>query len=150
MARGLKVWIYEVEGLNYLTKALISCTVTADQSVRKLRIITVVIICQRQNKYAFHTKKLHTFAKWNEWLIQSPKSQGSIPKTTIIQIPLVSSKICSAYRKDPKFRTGWSGQIVQTQIRLLLEQSDQSLHYLQYCLHLLDALFFGKPSFFQF
>ena len=32
------------------------------------------------------------------------------------------------------FWTDWSGQIVQTQIRLLLqEQSDQGLHYLQYC-----------------
>ena len=42
-------------------------------------------------------------------------------------------------------------QIVQTQIRLLLEeQSDQGLHYLQYCLHLLGALFCGKTSFFNF
>ena len=47
------------------------------------------------------------------------------------------------------FRTDWSGQIVQTQIRLLLEeQSDQGLHCLQYCLHLLDALLYGKTSFF--
>ena len=45
------------------------------------------------------------------------------------------------------FRTDWSGQIVQTQIRLLLEeQSDQSLHYLQNSLHLLDALLYGKTS----
>ena len=36
------------------------------------------------------------------------------------------------------FRTDQSGQIVKTLIRLLLEeQSDQGLHYLQYCLHLL-------------
>ena len=50
------------------------------------------------------------------------------------------------------FRTGWSGQILQTQIRLLLEeQSDQDLHHLQYCLHFLDALLLnGKASFFQF
>ena len=48
------------------------------------------------------------------------------------------------------FRTDWSGQIVQTQIRLLLEeQSDQGLHYLQYCVHLLDALLYGKNVFFQ-
>ena len=39
------------------------------------------------------------------------------------------------------FRTDWSGQTVQTQIRLLLEeQSDQGLHSLQFWLHLLDAL----------
>ena len=39
------------------------------------------------------------------------------------------------------FRTDRSRQTVQTQIRLLLEdQSDQGLHYLQYCLHVLDAL----------
>ena len=49
------------------------------------------------------------------------------------------------------FRTDCSGQIVQTQIRLLLEeQSDQGLHYLQYCLHLLDALLYCKTFFFQF
>ena len=49
------------------------------------------------------------------------------------------------------FRTDWSGQIVQTQIRLLLEeQSDQGLHCLQYCLHLFDALLYGKTSLFEF
>ena len=38
-------------------------------------------------------------------------------------------------------RTDRSGQTVQTQIRLLLqEQSDQGLHCLQFPLHLLDAL----------
>ena len=40
---------------------------------------------------------------------------------------------------------------VQTQIRLLLyqtaQQSDQGLHCLQFCLHPLDALFYGKASF---
>ena len=41
----------------------------------------------------------------------------------------------------PSFRTVRSGQTVQTQIRLLLEeQSDQGLHCLQFCLHLLIAL----------
>ena len=44
-------------------------------------------------------------------------------------------------------RTDWSGQIVQTQIRLLLEeQSDQGLYYLQYC----DALLYGKTTFSSF
>ena len=39
------------------------------------------------------------------------------------------------------FRTDRSGQTVQTQIRLLLEErSDQGLHCLQFPLHLLDAL----------
>ena len=41
------------------------------------------------------------------------------------------------------FRTDRSGQTVQTQIRLLLvdpDQSDQGLHCLQFPLHLLDAL----------
>ena len=39
------------------------------------------------------------------------------------------------------FWTDMSGQTVQTQIRLLLEeQSDQGLHCLQFWLHLLDAL----------
>ena len=49
------------------------------------------------------------------------------------------------------FWTEWSRQIVQTQIRLLLEeQSDQGLHYLHYCLHLFDALLYGKTSFSSF
>ena len=39
------------------------------------------------------------------------------------------------------FQTDRSGQTVQTQIRLLLdEQSDQGLYGLQFPLHLLDAL----------
>ena len=43
------------------------------------------------------------------------------------------------------FRTGRPGQTVQTQIRLLLqEQSDQGLHCLQFHLHLLEALLYGK------
>ena len=42
------------------------------------------------------------------------------------------------YRNDPKFWTDKSGQTVQTQIRLLLEeQSDQGLHCLLFHLHLL-------------
>ena len=41
------------------------------------------------------------------------------------------------------FRTDRSGQTVQTQIRLLLEeQSDQGLHCLPFCLHRLDALLY--------
>ena len=48
------------------------------------------------------------------------------------------------------FRTDWSGQIVQTQIRLPLEeQSEQGLLCLQYCLHHLDALLYGKTSLFE-
>ena len=39
-----------------------------------------------------------------------------------------------------RFWTDRSGQTVQTQIRLLEEQSDQGLHCLQFPLHLLDAL----------
>ena len=61
------------------------------------------------------------------------------------------SKLLSMYGNDPKFSTDWSGLIVQTQIRLLLEeQSDQGHHYLLYCLHFLDALHVGKTSFSSF
>ena len=43
------------------------------------------------------------------------------------------------------------GQTVQTQTRLLLEeQSDQSLHSLQFRLHLLGALLFGNAILFKF
>ena len=39
------------------------------------------------------------------------------------------------------FRTDWSGQTVQTQIRLLLEeQSDQGLHCLLFHSHLFDEI----------
>ena len=48
------------------------------------------------------------------------------------------------------FRTDRSEQTVQTQIRLLLEeQSDQGLHCLQFRLHLLGALLFGKTILFK-
>ena len=53
------------------------------------------------------------------------------------------------------FRTDRSGQTVQTQIRPLLgehsdQQSDQGLHCLQFRLHLLGALLFGKAMLFNF
>ena len=49
------------------------------------------------------------------------------------------------------FRADRLGQTVQTQIRLLLEeQSDQGLHCLQFHLHLLEALLYGKTTLFQF
>ena len=48
------------------------------------------------------------------------------------------------------FRTNRSWQTVQTQIRLLLEQSDQSLHCLLFCLHLFDEIPLGLASLFEF
>ena len=62
------------------------------------------------------------------------------------------------------FRTDRSRQTVQTQIRLLLEeqtvqtqirpflqeQYDQGLHCLQFRLHLLDALLYGKTNLVKF
>ena len=49
------------------------------------------------------------------------------------------------------FWTDRSGQTVQTQIRLLLEeQSDQGLHCLQFRLHFFGALLFGKAMLFKF
>ena len=44
------------------------------------------------------------------------------------------------------FRTDRPGQTVQTQIRLLEEQSDQGLHCLPYRLHRLDSLVYGKAT----
>ena len=45
------------------------------------------------------------------------------------------------------FRTDMPGQTVQTQIRLLLEeQSDQGLHCLQFRLHRLDSLLYGRAT----
>ena len=49
------------------------------------------------------------------------------------------------------FRTDRSGQTVQTQIRLLLEeQSDQGLHCLQFHLHFFDEIPEGLASLFEF
>ena len=49
------------------------------------------------------------------------------------------------------FRTDRSGQTVQTQIRLLLEeQSDQGLHCLLFLLHLFDEIPSGLASLFDF
>ena len=49
------------------------------------------------------------------------------------------------------FRTDGSGQTVQTQIRLLLEeQSDQGLPCLLFRLHLLDTFLNGKATLFKF
>ena len=45
------------------------------------------------------------------------------------------------------FRTDRSGQTVQTQIRLLLEeQSDRGLHCLPFHLHCLDSLLYGRAT----
>ena len=51
-------------------------------------------------------------------------------------------RLSPLYRNDPKFfRTDRSGQTVQTQIKLLLEEkSDQGLHCLLFHLHLFDEI----------
>ena len=48
------------------------------------------------------------------------------------------------------FRTDMPGQTVQTQIRLLEEQSDQGLHCLPFRLHRLDSLLYGRAILFKF
>ena len=49
------------------------------------------------------------------------------------------------------FRTDSSGQTVQTQIRLLLdEQSDQGFHCLVFHLHVIDKIHSGLASLFEF
>ena len=49
------------------------------------------------------------------------------------------------------FWTDRSGVTVQTQIRLSLEEkSNKGLHCLQFLLHLLDALLYGKATLFNF
>ena len=55
--------------------------------------------------------------------------------TTRLKLLLVSTVMTLS------FRTDWSGQTVQTQIRLLPEeQSDQGLHCLIYHLHLFNEI----------
>ena len=54
---------------------------------------------------------------------------------------ILQQRIVSLYRNDPKFLDDRSGQTVQIQIRLLLEdQSDQGLHCLPFHLHLFDEI----------
>ena len=48
------------------------------------------------------------------------------------------------YCNDPMFSEDRSGQTV------LAEQSDQGLHCLQFCLHLLEALIYDEASLFKF
>ena len=48
------------------------------------------------------------------------------------------------------FRTDTPGQTVQTQIRLLLEESDQGLHCLPFRLHRLDSLLYCRATQFKF
>ena len=51
------------------------------------------------------------------------------------------------YRNDPKF----SDKLVrENSVDPDQTALDQGLQYLQYCLHLLDALLYGKTSFFEF
>ena len=57
----------------------------------------------------------------------------------ILKIPKFLEMPCTVM--IPSFRTDMSGQPVQTQIRLLLEeQSDQGLHCLLFHLHLFDKI----------
>ena len=66
--------------------------------------------------------------------------------STDISFPFLQAIVISL-----SFRTDRSGQTVQTQIRLLLEeQSDQGLYCLKLTLHLLDALLYGNAILFDF
>ena len=66
------------------------------------------------------------------------------------------ANIGSSYRNDPKFsdRKVWANSADPDQtapLRLLLEeQSDQGLHCLLIHLHLLDKIFYGLVSVFEF
>ena len=65
---------------------------------------------------------------------------------TCINVLLLNSNFCINTVMILSFRTDRSGQTVQTQIR----QSDQGLYFLQFRLHLLDALLYSKASLFNF
>ena len=61
------------------------------------------------------------------------------------------SFVVTNYRNDLKFKTNRSGQTVQTQIRLFLEeQTDQGLHCLLFHLHHFDNIPYGLASLFEF
>ena len=72
-----------------------------------------------------------------------------IVKKIFIQVMLAWSGECTVMILI--FPTDRSGQTVETQIRLLLEeQSDQGLHFLLFHLHLLEEIPKGLASLFEF
>ena len=63
----------------------------------------------------------------------------------VTMVTCVTIEVCTVMILS--FRTDRSGQTVQTQIRLLLEeQSDQGLHCLPFRLHRLDSLVYSKAT----
>ena len=84
------------------------------------------------------------------WANSVDPNQTSHSGSTLFAIPLHFFG-CIITVMIISFRTDWSGQTVQTQIRLLLdEQSDQGLHCLPFCLHRLDALHCVSTSLYEF
>ena len=80
----------------------------------------------------------HTDISWLNVLIGVKKTEDVFITISVITVNTVM--ILS-------FWTDRSGQTVQTQIRLLLEeQSDQGLHCLPFCLHRLDSLLYGRAT----
>ena len=74
--------------------------------------------------------------KRREYLKQNSTLGGKCPVTFLVPL-----WICMITVMIQSFRTDRSGQTVQTQIRLLLEeQSDQGLHCLLFHLHLFDEI----------
>ena len=89
-------------------------------------------LCLSKNKLHitfFLSENCHFYSRLNRSILHRHVNIMGLPKTCTVMIL--------------SFWTDWSGQIMQTQ-----EQSDQGVHYLQYCLHLLDALLYGKIFFF--
>ena len=95
-------------------------------------------------------------ANISSWIHHTASSK---PSKTHLNFPIGLSsgkssdfgKNFSLYDKNTvmilSFRTDRPGRIVQTQIRLLLEeQSDQGLHCLPFCLHRLDSLVYGRAT----
>ena len=94
------------------------------------------------NKYPFHMS----------WLASTVKLQKiETPEELVVEQCYNTALSSPPFLMIPSFRTDRSGQTVQTQIRLLLEEkSDQGLHRLQFWLHLLGALLFGNAILFKF
>ena len=109
-------------------------------SVIKLTLIYSLVLTSKNNLDNFPKENMSQRYKKICWLPDMPKPT----KKLVCPHGDSGNSLAMCTVMTLSFRTNWSGQIVQTQIRLLLEeQSDQGLHYLQYCLHLLDALLDG-------
>ena len=101
--------------------------------------LAVLLTCAARKR---HETKKHYLCKMCQYHHFSPNFRTARTKYCLLNLQRNNEFNCTLTTIIfLSFRTDRSGQTVQTQIRLLLEeQSDQGLHCLLFPMHLLDAL----------